>query len=109
MDVLVTVLLILHGDLLTPDPGILELVKKECVEASQSIMPPTSTGKPAFDLVGRTVCVSVALRASCRSIMGMVPKNMLLNLVMGPPVKACRLRPCDLWLAADFQPFEKWA
>lgn len=84
MDVLVTLLLILHGDLFTPDPGISELMKNECVEASQSIMPPRSTGKPVFDFVGRVFCVPVALCALCRSIMGMVPKNMLLNLAMGP-------------------------
>lgn len=59
-------------------------------------MSPRSTGKPAFDLVGKVVCVPVALCALCRSIMGMAPKNMLLNLAMGPPMKACQLRPCDL-------------
>lgn len=59
-------------------------------------MHPRSTGKPVFDLVGKVVCVPVALHALCKSIIGMVPKNMLLNLAMGPPMKACRLRPCDL-------------
>lgn len=45
-------------------------------------------GKLVFDLMYKVVRVPVAVCASCRSIMVMVLENMLLNLVVGPPMEA---------------------
>lgn len=69
-------------------------------------MHPRSTGKPVFDLVGKVDYVPVALRTLCRSIMGMVPKKMLLNLAMGPPMNACRLRPVTFGKLLTFNPLK---
>lgn len=59
-------------------------------------MHPSSKGKLVFDLVCKVVWLPVALCTLYRSIMGMAPKNMLLNLTVGPPMEASLLRTYDL-------------